>query len=247
MSVSGKENKMGKLYGIGVGPGDPDLLTIKAVNVLRKVAAIFHVVGPNSKNSVSGGIVKSIEGCRAESIALLFSMARDIKDREQNWEDNASIILARMRAGDDCALVTIGDPSIFSTFTYLMRVVKRNEPSAVIEIVPGITSFQAAAARAQVPLVENDQTLEIIPSVSGREISQIKDANGGNVVVLKVNGDRDELVSWLRENEPDSDLVYASHVGLEKELVTTSPEDLAGKPNEYLSLLIVKRCKAGKK
>ena len=246
MSGRGKEIKMGKLYGVGVGPGDPDLLTIKAVNVLRKVAAIFHVVGPNSKKSVSGGIVKSIAGCRAESVALLFSMARNVTDREKNWDDNAQVILARMRAGEDCALVTIGDPSIFSTFTYLMRVIRKYEPTAVIEIIPGITSFQAAAASAQIPLVENDQTLEIIPSVSGKEISQLKNASGGNVVVLKVNGDRDMLVSWLRENEPDSELVYASHVGLEKELITTRPEELAGKANEYLSLLIVKRGRKGK-
>ena len=105
-------NKIGTFYGVGVGPGDPSLLTLKAVQVFQKVDIIFQATGSNSEKSISGLVVDSVENCRAAREELVFTMARDLKDREAAWKANAEQIVEALREGKDCAFATIGDSPV---------------------------------------------------------------------------------------------------------------------------------------
>lgn len=233
--------RLGHFYGVGVGPGDPRLLTQYAVEVFRKVDVIFHVTGPRSVGSVSGSVVDSIEGCRARRVELLFSMARDLAARRGDWERNADVVSEELRAGRDCAFASIGDPLVYSTFTYLLREVRRRLPDVRVTTVPGITSFQAAASRANMPLVENDETLTVIPAWKEELASAAATVRPGTTVFLKTYRHRDQILSSLKAGPTPAAVLYGARVGLKDERIAVGEAAVAAAPDEYLSLLIVKQ------
>jgi len=148
--------KLGTMYGVGVGPGDPGLLTLRAVEVLCRVQVVFAATGAHSQDCISGSVVDAVPGCQAERVTLVFSMAREMEDRRQAWSENAEKVADVLRQGKDCAFATIGDPLIYSTYTYLLRQVRELLPEVKVETIPGITSFQTVAARNNLPLVERE-------------------------------------------------------------------------------------------
>ena len=117
MSDKNEQSGIGRFYGVGAGPGDPGLLTVRAVEVLRSVDVVFHVAGVNTKKSVSGSVVDSIEDCTAERIELVFSMQKDIADRQTARTKNARSIADELENGRDCALVTVGERLLYSPDT----------------------------------------------------------------------------------------------------------------------------------
>ncbi|MEI6148198.1 MAG: precorrin-2 C(20)-methyltransferase [bacterium] len=230
----------GKLYGVGLGPGDPQLLTLQAVRVLREVEVIFHVVGPRSESSVSGHIVDSVEGCRAERVELLFSMAADQSKRTADWERNADRVVRELSAGRNSAFVTIGDPLLYSTYTYLLREVRKRLPALDVTTVPGITAFQAAAARANLPLVEDDEVLTVVPAWKEELATQQATGRPGTTVFLKTYRHRNRIIEQVQAGGRPSTVLYAARVGLEAERIVVGVDEAKALPDEYLSLLIVK-------
>ena len=144
----------GKLYGIGVGPGDPELLTIKAVEILKRSGHIFTPIAKEGGASVAFDIARRFIPAATPVSRLLFPMIKDKQVLEQQWMENHRAMETVLRAGHACAFITLGDPGIYSTFSVVMRYFKRFAPDIEIETVPGITSFAYAAARAGMPLVE---------------------------------------------------------------------------------------------
>jgi precorrin-2/cobalt-factor-2 C20-methyltransferase len=233
--------KPGTFYGVGVGPGDPGLLTVRAVEVLRRVATVFHVIGGKREPSVSGRVVDSVEGCRAARVELQFSMAPDKTARKADWERNAEQVVAELRAGRDCAFTTIGDPLLYSTYTYLLREVRQRLPGVEVVTVPGITAFQAAAARANLPLVEDDEVLTVVPAWK-EELASLGVANRpGTTVFLKTYRHRNRILEQVKAGGRPATVLYAARVGLEDEQIKLGIEAAAAAPDEYLSLLIVKQ------
>ena len=110
--------KTGKLYGVGIGPGDPQYLTLRAADVLRSVDVVFTVISPNASNSVSQSVVDYLQP-RGEVRLQVFSMSRDKTIREEQVRANAEAIIAELRAGHDCAFATLGDAMTYSTFGYV--------------------------------------------------------------------------------------------------------------------------------
>jgi precorrin-2/cobalt-factor-2 C20-methyltransferase len=234
------ERPLGRFYGVGAGPGDPQLLTRQAVSVLQAVEVVFHVSGPRSESSISGRVVDSVEGCRAERVELRFSMAADESQRRPDWERNADRVARELRAGRPCAFVTLGDPMLYSTYTYLLRELRKRLPAVVVTTVPGITAFQAAAARANLPLVEGDEVLTVIPAWKEDLATDGARRRAGTTVFLKTYRHRNRIVEEL-ESAPPGAVLYAARVGLDEERIVTGLEGLKDLPEEYLSLLIVKR------
>lgn len=234
------DKRPGKFYGVGVGPGDPELLTLQAVRVLCEADVVFHVVGPRSESSVSGRIVDSVAGCRAERVELLFSMAADKSKRTADWERNAERVVRELRAGRHCAFVTIGDPLVYSTYTYLLREVRKRLPEVEVTTVPGITAFQAAAARASFPLVEDDEVLTVVPAWKDGMATEACAGRPGTTVYLKTYRHRRQILDALAARAAPSAVLYAARVGLEGERILEAPEALKEFPEEYLSLLVVK-------
>lgn len=234
------ERKQGKFYGVGVGPGDPKLLTLQAVEVLCGVDVIFHVAGPRTENSVSGRVVDSIADCHAERVELLFSMATDKAKRTADWERNADHVVRELNAGRHCAFVTIGDPLFYSTYTYLLREVRKRLPDADVTTVPGITAFLAAASRANQPLVEDDETLTVIPAWKEELAARNFAKHSGTTVFLKTYRHRDRILDGLASGPTPDQVIYAARVGMEDERIVSGIEAVKKLPDEYLSLLIVK-------
>ncbi|MBW1646324.1 MAG: precorrin-2 C(20)-methyltransferase [Deltaproteobacteria bacterium] len=233
---------LGKFYGIGVGPGDPGLLTLKAAAVLRRVAVIFAATGANSRECVSGSVVEALDGCRARRETLVFAMAPAMADRRRAWQENAARVAAALEAGDDCAFVTIGDPLLYSTYTYLLREVRRRLPAVAVETIPGITSFQALAAANNLPLAEDRETMTVIPAWTESCLADPLLAAADTLVLLKTYRRRDAILAALREHGfADQGCLYASRLGLPDERQARGYEAIAAEPESYLSLIIARR------
>ena len=115
--------KPGKLYGVGIGPGDPRYLTLRAADVLRSVDVIFTVISQNASSSVSRSVVESLEP-RGEIHLQIFSMSRDKAVRAAQVQANADAIITELKAGRDCAFATLGDAMTYSTFGYVLEIIR---------------------------------------------------------------------------------------------------------------------------
>lgn len=234
------DNSIGTFYGVGVGPGDPSMLTLKAVEILKSVDIIFQAVGERSKESVSAKIISSIDGCCKERKDLVFSMARKTVDRKDAWISNAKEVAAELKLGKSVAFVTIGDPLIYSTFIYLMREVEKLIPDINIETIPGITSFQYSASRKNMPLVEDKEIFSIVPSWDEDNVDMTLVDHSDTVVFLKSYRTKNELLSQLKKRGMKSG-IYAERVGLEDEKIIGCFDSAQKLSNEYLSHIIVRR------
>jgi precorrin-2/cobalt-factor-2 C20-methyltransferase len=232
--------KLGTFYGVGVGPGDPELLTLKSVRILRDVDYIFEVIGERSHKSVSGSIVDSVDRIKGERIQLLFSMSTDWKKRWRVIKKNAALILEKLKLGKSCAFCTIGDPLTYSTFTYLLTVIREDYPTLNVETIPGITSYQFAASRFNMPLLEDEESLCIIPGFVD-DISIYPVDNANTLVFMKAFNNREKIITFLKERGWDKNTIYAAYLGMENEFITTDIDEVLKRPKEYLSLLIVKK------
>jgi len=232
--------KTGKLYGLGVGPGDPGLITLKAVEVLRAVDVVFAASSSKNEYSLALRIVRPYISEGTPVIRLPFPMTHDREDLETAWEENAREVIIELRGGRDAAFITIGDALTYSTYGYLLREIKRQSPESIIETVPGITSYQAAAAVANVPLVEGKESLLI---ASGTDTSQkIRMASGitENMALLKTYRNFDEIFTTVDELGLVDKTIGVVRCGLPEEEVISDIRDMKGKDAHYLTLLIVK-------
>ncbi len=175
----------GTLYGIGVGPGDPDLLTLKAVNILRKVDIVFTAASTKNDYSLAVNIARDYIPDQTEINALAFPMTKDRKVTRKAWEANARTIAAATSAGRQAAFLTLGDPLTFSTFGYILKYMRRLFPDHPVVTVPGITSYQASAAALNMPLVEGEQSLLVLSGANGGTRLSEQIARPDTVVFLK--------------------------------------------------------------
>ncbi len=231
----------GRFYGVGIGPGDPELLTRRAENVLQQVDVIFYVAGPRTRESISGGVLDSLPACAAEKVELVFSMSRDISERQKAWYEHGETVAARLEQGCDCAFVTLGDPLIYSTYGYLLKTLRERLPDLQPETVPGITSFQLAAARQNMSLVEDKEVLTVVPMAEDAVAEQDLPLEASDTLVMLKTYKSREKVLELLEQYNMTEGVYAARVGLEGELMTTDLHEVPDHPEDYLSMLIVKR------
>ncbi len=230
----------GTLFGIGVGPGDPDLLTLKAVKALGAVDVIFAAASTDNDHSIALGIAGPHlpEGVRVETLG--FPMTHDRARLERAWADNAATVAATVESGENAAFLTLGDPMTYSTFGYLLRALRRNWPDLPVEVVPGVTSYQAAAARTETVLSEARESLLVISGICGGErLRELLDG-ADNAAILKAYRNLPVIRETLRGMGLDGNIRFVSRLGLEDEAVVTDADALPDDPN-YLSLLLVKK------
>lgn len=228
----------GVFYGIGIGPGDPELMTLKAARILKSCDVIFTVVSANVEESVSEAIVRQLEP-KGRFIRLVFSMSRDAEKRRRQVQDNADIIVRELEQGHSCVFTTLGDALSYSTFGYILPLLRKVLPELKIEIVPGVTSWSTLAAKAGTVLVENREELRVIPSFTSDTADKIVFEPGVTHVLLKTYRSREALLKRL-EKEPDLEVIYGEKLTQEGEFITTSLEDIAARPDTYLSLMMVR-------
>ena len=231
--------KPGKLYGVGIGPGDPRYLTLRAADVLRSADVIFTVISQNASSSVSHAVVEYLQP-RGEIRLQIFSMSRDKAEREGQVAANADAIITELRAGRDCAFATLGDAMTYSTFGYVLRRIQKAIPDLEVEIVPGITSFATLAAKAGAVLAENGEQLRVIPSFRSEMAETLDFPKGSTTVLLKTYRSRKALLDRL-EREEGVEILYGERLAMDGQILLSDPGDIRERPEEYLSLIMVKK------
>lgn len=231
--------KPGKLYGVGIGPGDPRYLTLRAADVLRSADVIFTVISQNASSSVSQAVVEYLQP-RGEIRLQIFSMSRDKAEREGQVAANADAIITELRAGRDCAFATLGDAMTYSTFGYVLRRIQKAIPDLEVEIVPGITSFATLAAKAGAVLAENGEQLRVIPSFRSEMAETLDFPKGSTTVLLKTYRSRKALLDRL-EREEGVEILYGERLAMDGQMLLSDPGDIRERPEEYLSLIMVKK------
>lgn len=220
---------MSKLYGIGVGPGDSELLTVKAVRIIENCPVIVVPSGMAEGKSIALEIAEKYIKDSSEVIVKHFPMGTE--GQEEKIYAAFKVIEEKLKEGHDVAFLTIGDPFIYSTYIYLLKYIKENGYET--ETVPGITSFSACASVAGVPLVIGDEGLLILP---GTKIASIRDEK--YVVVMKVYKHEEEVLNTLEEK--GFKYVYIKRAGRSNEEVITERSEIL-KNREYMALIIASR------
>lgn len=229
--------KYGTLYGIGVGPGDPDLMTLRAVRILSDIPRVFAASSTKNDGSFALGIAREHLRDTVEVCELGFPMTRDHEVLLTAWEDNADQVEAYLRTGKDAAFLTLGDPLLYSTFGYLASTMARKWPAVPVEAVPGITSFQAAASKTMSILAESGQSLQVISGVcSEAELRKHLDC-AENVVILKAYRNLPVIKKVLAELGLTNRSLLATKVGQEGESIL--PLDEAPEKPPYFSLILI--------
>jgi precorrin-2/cobalt-factor-2 C20-methyltransferase len=230
------------IYAVGVGPGDPELLTRKAERLIRQAPVICAPTGAADAASYALSIVEELlDRSRQEVISQVFPMLKKGPALDAAWAEAADQLLARVDAGQDVVFITIGDPCLYSTFLYLYRIFREQRPDVAIEIVPGISSINAAAAAAGLPLGIADERLAILPATYEdaelRRTLQEFDV----VVLMKVSRVFDRVYALLQELGLEKNGAFVRRVGSATEEVVFDLASLQGKELDYLSMLIVRK------
>jgi len=234
--------KIGKLYGIGVGPGDPELLTLKAVRVLGEADVVAIPKSKEESDSIALSIVKGfVDLSKKETLELMFPMTKDKEVLRKARKEAAAAICGRLNAGKDVACITIGDPMFYSTFSYLIPLIKEKLPEVEIEIVPGISSVMASAALTVTPLTEADERIAVIPATYEQEKLRDILSEFDTVVLMKVNRVFDKVLGLLEELELKEKAVFIERCGGENQRVVRDLDSLKGEKLDYLSMVIVKK------
>ena len=234
-------NKNGTLYGIGVGPGDPELITLKAKRVLESVGHVFTPVADKEKESVAYSIARTFISPHAAVEKLVFPMITDRDACEKAWEENAAQIAAVVTKDTDAAFITLGDPMTYSTYCYLLKKMHTMYPDLQLVTIPGVPSYAAVAASAGITLAENDDVLALIPGTISQERIEKILSLVDTAVFLKHHRKTGDLLNTLNRMGLADKTIYVSRCGFKDQVVTSHPTRELIEKADYLSLLVVKK------
>lgn len=236
-------SKIGTLYGIGVGPGDPDLITLKASKILKTVDVVFAASSTKNSHSLAVGIARCHIPEATPVLRLSFPMTTDPDETEKAWCEHATTIYESLDTGKDVAFLTLGDPMTYSTFGYILRCLKDIEPKIPVEIVPGITSYQAAAARLNTPLVEGEESLLVVSGANGGDRLRQIENKPETVVFLKAYRNVQDITQAIDEANTQYHPVAIARCSQPEEEIINDMEILRNRRPEYWTLIIAKQKK----
>ncbi|MFZ7102293.1 MAG: precorrin-2 C(20)-methyltransferase [Peptococcaceae bacterium] len=230
----------GVFYGVGVGPGDPGLLTLQAVEIIKEADVIIAPRTQKKAVSTALAIARSFISPQARIEKLIFPMVYHHETLSTAWEGNKTIILEYLQKGNKVVFLTLGDPMLYSTFIYVYRLLK--DCGYPIITVPGIPSFCAIASRLGLPLAEGNEKLCIVPATNEEQELDEALQIAGNLVLMKVYKNYHQVVEKLKNQDYLENSVMVSKCGLEDEEITYNLAEVTeDKKINYLSTVIAKR------
>ena len=239
---------MAELVCVGCGPGDPELLTVKAVKAIRQADVIMCPTSKEGKTSIAYSIISSvIDGSKKPDVVnLVFPMVKDKQILENTWKKNAQTIADTIKSGKNVVYLTVGDPSLYSTWIYLQRELKSKHPEIKITVIPGIVSMFAFASKVGISIAEGDETVAVIPACY--DLSRVKETakNCDTMIFLKDGRYFDQVIALLKEAgfSDNSLFAIAQDVGTDEEIVkklTLGEVTKDTLTSKYFSIMVVKR------
>ncbi|OLC93882.1 MAG: precorrin-2 C(20)-methyltransferase [Thaumarchaeota archaeon 13_1_40CM_3_38_6] len=239
---------MAELTCVGCGPGDPELLTVKAVKAIKNADVIMCPTSKEGKESIAYSIISTIvdNSKKPEIVNLVFPMVKDKDILEDTWKKNTRTIAESVQSGKNVVYLTVGDPSLYSTWIYIHRELREKYPDVKINIIPGIVSMFAFASKVGISIAEGDETMAVIPACY--DLGKVKETakNCDTMIFLKDGRYFDQVISLLKEaGFPDNSLfAIAQDVGTDQEIVkklTLGEVTKETFTNKYFSIMVVKR------
>ena len=230
----------GKFYGVGVGPGDSELLTVKAVNAIKNADVIIAPKTEKKDGSVALTIAEPYIS-NAEIVYQTFPMVKHFEESKEIFEQNTNQILNFLRAGKNVAFLTLGDPMFFSTYIYIYRLLKKS--GANIETIPGIPAFLAIASHIGRAAAYGNDIITIIPATAPKEkiINALKVSD--SAVLMKVYKNFAEIVDTLDAENMAENAVLISRYGLDDEKIFDDIRAHKDDKLNYLSTILTRRGK----
>ncbi|HXV65605.1 MAG TPA: precorrin-2 C(20)-methyltransferase [Nitrosopumilaceae archaeon] len=239
---------MPELICVGCGPGDPELLTVKAVNAIKNADIIMCPTSKEGKPSIALSVVSSLidKSKNPEIVNLVFPMTKDKEILENTWQKNSQTIADKIFSGKKVVYLTVGDPYLYSTWIYLHRELSVKHPDIKISVIPGIVSMFTFASKIGISLAEGAEKLAVIPSCY--DLSKVKEIakNCDTMVFLKDGRYFDQVIDLLREAGFSKDSIFAIGQDLDSDneiikkltLGQVTEDTITSK---YFSIMVVKR------
>jgi precorrin-2/cobalt-factor-2 C20-methyltransferase len=235
-----------RLVGVGVGPGDPELVTVKGAGALRTAAVVVvPVMEGGGTGRAEATVLHYVDEAKVVRVVFALNERSDAARREAAWDAAGARVAELLRAHRSVAFATLGDPNVYSTFTYLAATVTALLPGVRIESVPGITAMQDLAARGGAVLAEGTEPLTLVPVTAGTAVLKEALRGPGTVVAYKFGRLAGEVAGALAETGRMEGAVWGSSLGLAEEWVRPAAE-LGAEPLPYLSTLIAPARRAGR-
>ncbi len=233
--------RSGTLYGIGIGPGDPELITLKGARLIGACRHLFVPKARTAAESVALAIARPLVGPGTRIEELLFPMTADKDELAAKWDEAAARVADVLGAGDDACFLTLGDPLLYSTYIYLLRALHKRLPDLRAVTIPGIMAFSAAAALAEFPVGEGREPVTICPAADDFTAVRRALAAGGTVVLMKIGKRLPELLDLLDTEGLLEASVFVSHATMAGQRIETDLRRLKvdGPEAGYLSIILV--------
>lgn len=234
-----KTAKQGIFYGIGVGPGDPDLLTLKAVRALQDTDVIIAPRTEKKEGSVALSIAKPHLKPGARIVYQVFPMVRDFAADDSAWQQNKKEILDLLRVGNNVAFLTLGDAMFYSTYIYIFRLLQKE--AVDIRTIPGIPAYVAIAAEEGYPLADGNDIVTIIPATAPREKREAALDVSDRTVLMKVYRNFPEIVDELQAHGMTREALLVSRSGLDGHEVSRDLMSERSRKHNYLSTILTRK------
>ncbi|MED4696526.1 precorrin-2 C(20)-methyltransferase [Peribacillus frigoritolerans] len=234
-------SNLGTLYGLGVGPGDPELITVKAFRVIQESPVIAYPKKRKGSKSYAHRIVEVyIRPEEKEMLGLIFPMTKDQAILDREWNGTVEKVWQKINEGKDVAFVTEGDPLLYSTFIHMMKLMQELHPEVEIKTVPGISSFNGSASRLGIALADGDDHVAIVPARDDYEAMKKAIEDHDAVVFIKVAKVIDLMISVLKDLDLLEKASVVTKVTSDEEVIWKVSE-LEGLELEYLTLMVVRK------
>ncbi|MGL4344860.1 MAG: precorrin-2 C(20)-methyltransferase [Cellulosilyticaceae bacterium] len=230
---------MAKFFGIGVGPGDPELLTLKAVKCLGELDVLYAPQARLGGESLALSIVRDYLRGKTEVRSRCFPMSTNDLEKVQAWDEISAEIVELVKQGKQVGFITLGDPMIYSTYVYLLERVRG---LVRVETVAGIASYSQIAASQNFPLVMEEEPLVVLPCTMSEEELDYALGHYHNIVLMKVYKHLPQIIAKLRQHDLAKHAILVSCVSQTQEVVYQNLEDIRDTDAvSYFSTILIRK------
>jgi len=232
-------NQPGKLIGVGVGPGDPELMTLKAFRLLQQVDVICYLTNNDNISQAKMIASDAIDARKSPAIeiGIVMPMSKDRTLANQAYDDGAARVQQQLEQGKDVVFICEGDPLFFGSFSYLLE---RLQDQFVCEVVPGITSINAASSALVSPLTALTDSFAVVSGRHSDEFLRQTLSEHDSVVIMKAGQSRPRILAALAATGRMQDASYLEYISREQQIIEKDVTKLADEVGPYFSLFVVR-------